>query len=84
MNSFMCDKCGLCCQNIGGIASELDNGKGVCKFYDFQTKLCKIYDTRPDICNVEKGYVFFKDVMSYEEYIDLNYKLCKELKRRSL
>ena len=86
MNNFICDKCGLCCQNIGGnpLAKDLDNGNGVCKFYDPITKLCKIYDERPDICNVEKGYKYYKNRMSYEEYLELNYKLCDVLKRRKV
>lgn len=41
-------------------AKKLDDGTGVCKYFDRKSKLCTIYDTRPEICNVEKGYKFFR------------------------
>ncbi len=62
-------------------AKNLDNGMGVCKYFDRMSKLCTIYDTRPEICNVEKGYKFFQDKISYNEYLELNYKICEELRR---
>ena len=82
---FQCDKCGLCCQQVGQseLYAWLDRGDGVCKYYDEQTKLCSRYDTRPLICNVDKAYQeYFKDEMSLEEYYMLNYKACQILKEK--
>ena len=59
----------------------LDDGTGVCRYFERKSKLCTIYESRPEICNVEKGYKFFENTMSYDEYIELNYKICKELRR---
>lgn len=86
MNKFICDKCGLCCKSLSGnpLAKELDNGNGICKYLNPDTNLCNIYDERPDICNVEKGYAYFKTAMTYDEYLELNYDLCKKLKRRKI
>lgn len=70
-----------------GIAAdypELDRGDGVCKYLDCTTKLCMIYNERPLLCNVDKAYqVLFKDQISIEEYYELNYKACKELKQKA-
>ena len=39
-----------------------------------------IYDFRPDICRVDKMYKRFKDKMSWDEYIDLSYESCEQLR----
>ena len=80
---FKCIKCGLCCMSLKGVeqAKKLDDGTGVCKYFDRKSKLCTIFDTRPEICNVEKGYKFFRDKISYNEYLKLNYRVCEELRR---
>ena len=82
---FKCTKCGLCCMNIQNVelAKDLDDGTGVCRYFERKSKLCTIYESRPEICNVEKGYKFFENTMSYDEYIELNYKICKELRRNN-
>ena len=82
MKRFFCDKCGKCCEKLPALVIDpgLDDGTGKCKFYDSQTNLCTIYDQRPDICNVDKMYSAFASLMSYEEYIDMNYYFCKKLK----
>ena len=82
MSEFNCDKCGLCCQNLNEneLYSDLNDGTGVCKFFDKVTKLCKIYDERPLKCNVKKGYQLYEDIMDYDEYVKLNYEICKKLK----
>lgn len=82
MSEFVCDKCGLCCQNIhlSKEHSNLDDGTGVCIFYDKKSHLCKIYDYRPEKCNVKQGYQRFKNVMSYDEYLQKNYDICRALK----
>ena len=82
MKRFFCDKCGKCCEKLPALVIDpgLDDGTGKCKFYDSQTNLCTIYDQRPDICNVDKMYSAFASLMSYEEYIDMNYYFCTKLK----
>lgn len=79
---FKCDKCGLCCRSLhkSPIYAELHNGDGVCKFLN--ENLCSIYETRPLVCRVDESYdAFFKEQMSYEEYIQRNYECCEILKR---
>ena len=82
MKRLFCDKCGKCCEKLPALVIDpgLDDGTGKCKFYDSQTNLCTIYDQRPDICNVDKMYSAFASLMSYEEYIDMNYYFCTKLK----
>ena len=82
MAKFLCDKCGLCCQNLQGnpIYNDLDDGTGVCVHYHKDTHLCKIYENRPVKCNVEKAYSEFGFEMSYDEYLKLNYEACGKLK----
>lgn len=82
MHDFFCDKCGLCCQNLNRnpIYKNLDDGTGVCKHYDRETRMCLIYNSRPLICNVKLGYELFADKLTYEEYLKMNYDMCKILK----
>ena len=79
---FNCDKCGLCCQNLhrSELYNDLNDGNGVCIYYDKDTHLCKIYDKRPDKCNVKKYYSNVKKQYTYDEYLELNYESCKRLK----
>ncbi len=80
---FKCDMCGECCRNIGlsPIYSELDNGKGVCKFLN--GNICSIYKNRPLLCRVDECFeVYFKGIMTKEEYYRLNYEVCKKLKKQ--
>ncbi len=81
MEEFKCNKCGACCKNVGlnEESSFLDRGDGVCKYYD-EKVMCKIYEFRPEICRVEKMYRKYKNKMSYEEYLKLNYDTCEELR----
>lgn len=81
---FKCDCCGLCCMNLKKcqIYADLDRGDGICKYFNINSKLCTIYGERPEKCNVDKTYErFFKDKMTLEEYYQLNYKACIELKK---
>lgn len=65
------------------IYSELDRGDGVCYFLDDDSKLCSIYENRPLICNVDEMYKrFFREEMTKEEYYNLNYESCKNIKRK--
>lgn len=67
---------------MSNIYSDLDRGDGICKYFDMESKLCSIYSNRPDKCNVDKTYeIYFKNKMSLEEYYQLNYKACNELKK---
>ena len=42
--------------------------------------MCTIYDFRPDICRVDKMYKRFKDKMTYDEYLNLSYESCEQLR----
>lgn len=79
---FFCDRCGLCCQSLAGIElyADLDDGTGVCRFFDPIAKLCRIYETRPLKCNVRESYSCFQKIMSLSEYYQLNYEACRKLK----
>lgn len=79
---FRCDKCGLCCQNLNhsSLYDDLNDGNGVCVYYDKKTHLCRIYNERPEKCNIQKAYNFFSDIYTYDEYLQLNYLSCKVLK----
>lgn len=78
---FKCDKCGQCCRHLANseVYKELDRGDGVCKYLD--GNLCSIYDDRPVICNIDKAFeLYFKHVISKEDYIKLNQEACLSLK----
>lgn len=79
---FHCDRCGICCTKLklSNIYSELDSGNGICKFFDMSTKLCTIYENRPEICDVKAMYKYFKNMMTFNEYILSNERCCKRLK----
>ncbi|MBQ7578256.1 MAG: YkgJ family cysteine cluster protein [Synergistaceae bacterium] len=77
-----CNRCGLCCRNIGGIKllEPLDDGTGTCIFLDREKNLCKIYTSRPVFCNVGAMYkLFFADNMSLDEFYEANYAVCRKL-----
>jgi len=80
--SFPCDKCGLCCQNIGSIdeLNFLNRGDGVCKHFDAHNLLCTIYENRPLICKVDEGYSLFQGRFTKNEYYQLNLQACEKLK----
>ncbi len=80
---FNCDKCGLCCSNIGGIElyKDLDRGDGVCKY--LKDNLCSIYENRPLLCRIDDSWKqFYSSEMSLECFYELNYKGCKKLKEQ--
>lgn len=80
---FVCDKCGLCCMNLGrsSIYAGLDRGDGICRYFDEEFKLCTIYESRPLLCNVDETYKhFFRKEMTKEDYYNLNYESCKIIK----
>lgn len=81
---FQCDKCGLCCRSLSGIDlfKDLDRGDGICIHFDEKTNLCKIYDSRPLLCKVDEYYDhYFSSLMTREEYEQLNYAACVQLKQ---
>lgn len=83
---FNCDKCGLCCMQVGKspIYAELDRGDGVCLYLNETTMLCTIYEKRPLLCNIDETYhEYFHDKMSLCEYYEFNYEVCKKLKTES-
>lgn len=78
---FKCDKCGQCCRNLhkSPLYNELHNGDGICKYLN--GNLCSIYLTRPILCRIDESYkLYFKDIMTYEKYEELNYEACNMLK----
>lgn len=80
---FSCDMCGKCCRNLqlSEIYSSLDDGTGKCIYLNGNQ--CSIYNDRPLICKVDESYeVFFKDIMSKEEYYRINYEVCNKLKHK--
>ena len=79
---FKCEKCGLCCQNLNlnSLYDDLNDGTGVCIYYNRETRLCNIYEKRPEKCNVDETYKYFAKYMSYENYINMNIEVCKKLK----
>ena len=80
---FICERCGICCRNLSKseLYSDLDSGNGICKYFDTITNLCSIYENRPIKCNVDKLYkLYFQDKMSIDDYYQLNYKACNQLK----
>lgn len=82
-NIFICKKCGACCMNLdkfGNIYSDLDNGKGVCRYFNKMTRSCSIYDRRPLKCRVDEGYEYLKHI-PYKEYIRMTYQACQYLER---
>lgn len=79
---FKCDCCGLCCRNLrrSPLYAKLHTGDGICKYLD--GNLCSIYEQRPLLCRVEECYeAFFKETLSYDEYLEINYQGCRELKK---
>lgn len=79
---FKCDCCGCCCRNIdkAQLYSHLDRGDGTCKY--LIGNFCSIYDNRPLFCRIDECYdLFFKDIMSRDEYYKLNMEECKKLKK---
>lgn len=84
--AFPCDKCGLCCEHLAGISlyHDLDDGTGVCTYFDRQNRLCTIYETRPQKCNINAAYIWFCEKMSYEEYYQMNINACEKLKEEYL
>ena len=73
---FKCDKCGQCCRNL----HKSPIYDGICRF--LKGNICSIYESRPLVCRVDESYdAFFKEQMSYEEYIQRNYECCEKLKK---
>lgn len=82
---FYCSRCGLCCKHIDKIPqlSEYHDGDGVCRY--LVDNKCSIYELRPDICNVDYVYkTFFSEIYSLQEFYELNYYVCNELKSDKL
>lgn len=78
---FKCDKCGQCCRNLdkSPLYDELHNGDGICKYLN--GNLCSIYFTRPILCRVDESYkLYFKDIMTYTKYEELNHEVCNILR----
>lgn len=75
--------CGCCCRGLDDskVHAELDRGDGVCRYLD--GNLCSIYEDRPQICRVDELYdLLYKNSMTWEEYNQLQYEVCKRLKEQ--
>lgn len=72
LEKFECNGCGACCSQLhlfGPQYAHLDDGHGVCRYYDDTTHLCRVYAIRPLVCRVEEGYhIYFKHI-PYAEYL---------------
>lgn len=82
-SAFYCDKCGACCRQLplfGSAYAWLDNGTGICRYYDLKTGLCSVYSLRPLICRVEEGYSIYFSLFSWDEYIKETTHSCNILK----
>lgn len=81
---FECDCCGLCCMHLDMslLYSDLDRGDGICIYLDCKSHLCTIYEDTPIKCNIDATYdLFFREKMSKEEFYQLNYQVCMQLKK---
>lgn len=65
---------------FGNIYSELDDGKGVCRYFNKIARSCSIYDRRPLKCRIDEGYKYLKHI-PYKEYIWMTYQACEYLQR---
>lgn len=84
--SFPCDCCGLCCQNLtlSSLYSDLDNGCGVCRYFNSKTNKCSIYERRPLKCNIDAMYdKFYATIMTRDEFYQINKQACNALKAKS-
>lgn len=78
---FKCEHCGCCCRhlNMNKMYASLDRGDGICKY--LKGNDCTIYEHRPLLCQIDKSYdYFFSNVMTREEYYQLNKRVCKKLR----
>lgn len=83
---FPCDRCGLCCEHLNAspFYVDLDDGSGMCRYFDRKSRLCTIYEHRPQKCRINAGYAWFRDLLSYEEYRSMNLQACQKLKEEYL
>lgn len=79
---FSCSRCGLCCRCVRRSEATiwLDRGDGVCSNLDESSNLCRIYAMRPMVCRVDAMYPAFESILTKEEYIAENMRVCETLK----
>lgn len=80
--SFTCDKCGLCCKQVGRFPfmKEYDRGDGTCKYLT-EENTCAIYADRPQICNTDLMYErVYSRFMTRDEFDNMNTSVCRTLK----
>ena len=76
---FNCkENCGLCCEHVAP-HPDVESVDGVCVKFDKVSRKCSDYENRPLICRVCDGYSFFKDQMTEDEYLEANYRACRQL-----
>lgn len=79
--AFPCNQCGWCCQNLQNhtLYKSLDDGNGVCIYFDKTNSSCTVYHNRPLICNIQAMYEAVFSSMDYEDYINLNIQTCQSV-----
>ena len=83
---FPCDCCGLCCMSLShsSLYSDLDNGHGVCRYFNKKTKKCSIYVNRPVKCNIDAMYnMYYSADMTRDEFYQINLQACNALKAKA-
>lgn len=82
---FPCDKCGACCRHLrlfGPVYAWLvDDGSGMCRYFDPESNLCSIYPIRPAICNLEIGHALYFSTLTWDDFVDRNLEACAKLKK---
>ncbi|XFO69013.1 hypothetical protein SPSIL_052410 [Sporomusa silvacetica DSM 10669] len=80
VETFLCTKCGLCCQHVDMVdeLAEYNRGDGRCKF--LADNLCSIYEKRPLICRVKEMYeAKYRQEFDWSTFCQLNHIMCIKL-----
>ena len=73
---FNCHSCGACCRQAGKIGLP-HNGDNVCTY--LVDNKCSVYDDRPEICRVKDSHKHFKQLISMDEWYEMNEVSCGSL-----
>lgn len=79
---FHCDHCGCCCRHLdrNSAYAQLDRGDGICVHLNGND--CTIYENRPLLCRIDECYEqFFYQIMTREDYYELNSQACQIIKK---
>ena len=70
---FNCHSCGACCRLAGHIGLP-HRGNYVC--IHLVDNKCSIYENRPEICRVKDNYQNVNDLVSLDEWYEINENMC--------